>query len=264
MAIKIKGVDISKHQTSADFAKVKAAGFEFAILRCGYRGWGSGTVEQDERWLQHVQNAIANKMPYGVYFFSQAITEQEAIEEAQFCLKMVKAQKVQPLYPIYIDTEWANTSHTGRADGLSKAQRTAVVIAFCKEIEKAGYYAGIYASTSWFRERLNDNQLTSYDKWIAQYALRCTYKGAYGMWQYGGGTNYLAPKKVDGISSANCDQNYCYKDYPTIIKNNGLNGYNKKPKMETFTATATEGDIDKFVQLAEELELDSYSVKEVE
>lgn len=260
MAIKTKGIDISKHQASADFAKVKAAGFEFAILRCGYRGWGSGTLEMDEKWLQHVKNAIDNKMPYGVYFFSQAITPQEAIEEAQFCLKLVKEQKVQPLYPIYIDTEWANTTHTGRADKLTKDQRTAVVIAFCKEIEKAGYYAGIYASTSWFTERLHDNQLTSYDKWVAQYALRCTYKGAHGIWQYGGGINYLSSKKVDGISSANCDQNYCYKDYPTIIKNAGLNGYGKQTPMETFSVTASEGDIDKFIQLADALKIKDYKV----
>lgn len=260
MAFKIKGVDVSKHQVDADFAKVKENGFDFAIIRCGYRGWGSGTLEQDEKWLKHVGNAIANKMPYGVYFFSQAITKQEAIEEAQFCLKLVKEQKVQPLYPIYIDTEWANTSHTGRADKLSKDQRTAVVIAFCQEIEKAGYYAGIYASTSWFTEHLHDDKLKNYDKWIAQYALRCTYKGAYGIWQYGGGINYLRSKKVAGVSSDACDQNYCYRDYPTIIKNAGLNGYGNQAPMETFSVTATEGDIDKFIQLADALKIKDYKV----
>lgn len=228
----IKGIDVSKHQTSVDFKKVKKEGFEFAIIRCGYRGYGSGKVTTDERWSQHVKNAIASKMPYGVYFFSQAITVAEAIEEAKYTLKLVKAQSVQPVYPIYIDTEWANKNHTGRADSLTKAQRTAIVKAFCAEIEKAGYYAGIYASTSWFTYQLNDNELTRYDKWIAQYATECEYKGDYGMWQYGGSENHLRSPKVNGVSSEACDQNYCYIDYPTTIKKKGLNGY--KPVKKTY------------------------------
>lgn len=260
-----KGTDISKYQTSVDFTKVKAEGFSFVIIRCGYRGYGSaGTLVEDPKWKSHVSNAIAHDVPYGVYFFSQAKTVAEAVEEARYTLSLVKAQGVQPLYPIYIDTEWSNNAHNGRADGLSKAQRTAVVKAFCDEIEKNGYYAGIYASTSWFYNQLNDNELTAYDKWVAQYNVKCTYKGAYGMWQYGGGTNYLRSPKVNGVSSATCDQNYAYRDYPTIIKNNGLNGYNKKPVIQTFSVKTTKGDIDKFVSLANTLQIEDYSVKAVE
>lgn len=260
-----KGIDISKHNGSVDFKEVKKEGFSFAIIRCGYRGYASaGTLAEDTKWKSYVSNAIAHDVPYGVYFFSQAKTEAEAIEEAQYTLKLVKAQSVQPLYPIYIDTEWANTAHNGRADSLTKAQRTAVVKAFCEEIQKAGYYAGIYASTSWFYKQLNDAELTAYDKWVAQYNIKCTYKNSYGMWQYGGGINYLRRTKVNGVSSANCDQNYAYKDYPTIIKNNGLNSYNKKTIHQKFTVTATKGDTDKFVSLADTLLIKDYSVKEVE
>ena len=148
-----KGIDISKFQNSVDFAKVKADGFNFAIIRCGYRGYGkAGTLAIDPKWHTHTSNAIAHNIPFGVYFFSQAVTVAEAIEEAQYTLKLVKALAVQPLYPIYIDTEWANNAHNGRADYLSKAQRTAVVKAFCEEIQRNGYYAGIYASKSWFTD----------------------------------------------------------------------------------------------------------------
>lgn len=233
-----KGIDLSKHNASVDFAKVKADGFSFAIIRCGYRGYASaGTLAEDSKWKEFTSNAITNDVPFGVYFFSQAKTEAEAVEEAQYTLKLVKALAVQPTYPIYIDSEWANTSHTGRADNLSKAQRTAVVKAFCDEIERQGYYAGIYASTSWFTSRLNNSELAKYDKWVAQYNTSCTYGGSYGMWQYGGGQNYLRSTKVNGVASANCDQNFAYRDYPSIIKNAGLNGY-KKQVVETPAPSA--------------------------
>ncbi len=262
--IKAKGIDISKYQASVDFAKVKKAGFSFVIIRCGYRGYGSaGTLAEDTKWKAHTSNAIANDVPFGVYFLTQAKTEAEAVEEAQYVLKLVKALSVQPLYPIYIDTEWSNNAHNGRADSLSKAQRTKVVKAFCEEIQRNGYYAGIYASKSWFSSHLNDNELTKYDKWIAQYNIKCTYAKSYGMWQYGGGINYLRSTKVNGVSSANCDQNYCYKDYPSIIKNNSLNGYGKKPVTKYFVVKASEGDIAKFKQLADTLKIKEYTIQEM-
>jgi GH25 family lysozyme M1 (1,4-beta-N-acetylmuramidase) len=262
--IKAKGIDISKHQNTVDFAKVKKEGFDFCIIRCGYRGYAkAGTLAEDIKWKTHVSNAIAHNVPYGVYFFSQAVTEAEARAEAQYTLKLIKEQAVQPLYPVYIDTEWANKAHTGRADSLTKKQRTAVVKAFCEEIQKNGYYAGIYASKSWFTEHLIDSELTAYDKWVAQYNLMCTYKGAKGMWQYGGGTNYLRSKKVNGVSSDACDQNYAYYDYPNIIQEKGLNGYGKKPKIKYFVVKATEGDIVKFKQLADTLHIKEYTIQEM-
>lgn len=259
-----KGIDISKFQNSVDFAKVKADGFNFAIIRCGYRGYGkAGTLAIDPKWHTHTSNAIAHNIPFGVYFFSQAVTVAEAIEEAQYTLKLVKALAVQPLYPIYIDTEWSNNAHNGRADYLSKVQRTAVVKAFCEEIQRNGYYAGIYASKSWFAEQLIDNQLTAYDKWVAQYNLRCTYKGDFGMWQYGGSQNFLRSVKVKGVSSDACDQNYAYKDYPKIMHDKGLNGYGKKPVIKYFCVKASEGDIAKFKHLADTLQIKNYTVQEM-
>lgn len=266
MAVKIKGVDVSQHNYIVDFAKVKAAGFDFAIIRCGYRGYGAaGTLVTDQLWLKNVQNAIDNNMPYGVYFLTQAKTEAEAVQEAQYVLNLVKAQAVQPLYPIYVDTEWSNNNHNGRADYLSKVQRTACVKAFCQEIERQGYYAGIYASKSWFAEHLIESELTKFDKWVAQYAIMCTYKGSYGMWQYGGGTNYLRNKKVDGVSSAACDQSYCYYDYPAIIRNNNLNGYTKVEPVPTYKITTepmTNGDKIAICAKLDELKI-GYDVTEI-
>lgn len=262
-----KGIDLSYHNGNVNFTKVKAAGFNYCILRCGYRGYGSaGVLMQDPMFKTYANAVIKSGMPYGVYFFSQAINEREAIEEAQYALKLIKAMPVQPLFPVYIDTEYSSEpSHRGRADGLGKAQRTAVVRAFCDEIERQGYFAGVYASTSWYKDKLYDIELTNYTHWIAQYYYRCTYSGNYGMWQYGGSTNLLRQTKVDGVQSANCDQNYCYIDYPSVIKNAGLNGYTKKvviPKYKITTAEMTAGDKQLICSKLDDLKI-GYSVSEI-
>ena len=108
-----------------------------------------------------------------------------------------------------------------------------------------------------------DNQLTAYDKWIAQYNLRCTYKGNFGMWQYGGSQNFLRSAKVKGVSSDACDQNYAYKDYPKIMHDKGLNGYGKEPVIKYFCVKASEGDIAKFKHLADTLQIKNYTVQEM-
>ena len=211
----MKGIDISKYQAKADFKQVKQQGYEFVIIRVGHRGYLYNSIVLDPKFKEHVTNAIAHNMPYGVYFLTQAVNEVEAREEARFCIEQVKKLSVPPEYPIYIDTEWSNSpTRTGRHDRINKETRTAVCKAFCNELEKNGYYAGIYASTSWFYNQLNDKELTAYDKWVAQYNTKCTYNGSYGIWQYGGSTNLLNSVKVEGVSSEACDQNIAYKNYP--------------------------------------------------
>lgn len=215
-------LDISVHQGKVDFNKMKAAGVKGVIIRCGYTGWGSTKSKQkDAKFEENYKKAKEVGLPVGVYWYSCASTEAEAIEEANLTLEYIKGKQID--YPVYFDSE---DSHWQRP--LSASELSKVAKAFCETIEKVGYYVGIYASTSWLNDELDMSFLKDYDVWVAQYNTRCTYTGNYGMWQYsskGNGATY-------GCSSTYVDMNHCYKDYPTIIKKAGLNGYSKTPTKE--------------------------------
>ena len=207
----MKGIDVSQWQGAIDWAKVKAAGVEFALIRAGLRGYApEGRLAEDARFRENAEGAIAAGIPVGVYFFSQATTPEEGREEARYCLELVRPYRLD--FPVYIDSEYANAQRTGRADGLSKEARTAAVAAFCQEMEEAGYYAGIYASESWFAQQLGE--VSRYDKWIANWAGKPA--APHGIWQYS------TTGRVDGIA-APVDLDEAYKDYPAIIQAAGLN-----------------------------------------
>lgn len=213
----MKGIDVSQWQGTIDWAKVKAAGIEFAIIRAGFRGYAAaGKLAEDPQFQENIQGAISVGIPVGVYFLSQALTPEEGREEARFCLDLVRPYKLD--FPVYIDSEYANTEQTGRADGLSKEARTAAVMAFCAEVEAAGYYVGIYASESWFAQKLGD--VSRYDKWIAKWDGKPT--AAHGIWQHSN------TGRVNGITT-DVDLDEAYKDYPAIIQRAGLN----QPRDET-------------------------------
>lgn len=164
------GVDVSKYQQNVDWAKVKQAGAEFVMIRIGYRGYGSGALVLDPMFEQHFTNARNAGLRVGVYFFSQAVNEQEAMEEAQGCWYVLNGRQLD--YPVYFDTEASGApGGTGRADGLGVEDRTKCALAFCRESEALGYRAGIYASTSWFNKRLDMSQLTGYSLWNAHYGV---------------------------------------------------------------------------------------------
>lgn len=253
MATKFLVLDVSKHQGKIDWKKLAESGLKGVILRAGYRGYGSaGTLKVDEKFNEYIAEVIKYKIPYGVYVFSQAITTAEAVEEANLALDLVKKQSVQPLFPIYIDSEYGNVLHTGRADKLTKATRTAVVTAFCDAIETSGYWAGIYASTYWFNNQLFDANLKDYTHWVAHYSNSCGYKGNYDMWQY------TSSHSIEGISGR-VDANWCYKDFPTIIKRVGLNWYKPDDPVKLSTVSTnravSEHALDKFRTLADELDI---------
>lgn len=194
------GIDVSKWNGKIDWKAVKASGVDYVIIRCGYRGSSSGALIEDSLFKTNIQGATAAGLKVGIYFFSQAITEAEAVKEASFAVE--KAKGYHLTYPIFIDTEPSG----GRADSLDKATRTAVVNAFCKTVTDAGYKAGIYASKSWFETKLNTSSLTQYKIWLAQYASKPTYAGRYDMWQYSHrGT-------ISGITGS-VDLNYSYLGY---------------------------------------------------
>ena len=160
------GIDVSKYQSSIDWEQVKTAGVKFVIIRIGYRGYGSGALVLDPLFEQHFTNARNAGLKVGVYFFSQAVNEEEAREEAMGCAYVLNGRKLD--YPIYFDTE-ASGGKNGRADGLGVEDRTKCAIAFCEEVKAQGYKPGVYASTLWFRQRVDLSRLTGYSIWNAHY-----------------------------------------------------------------------------------------------
>lgn len=196
------GIDVSKWNKTIDWKKVKDAGVEFAIIRLGYRGSSTGALVEDPYFKKNMEGALDAGVRVGVYFFTQAVTSVEAVEEASMVLALCKDYKVS--FPMYIDTEGAGGN--GRADKLSVDERTQVVKAFCETIENEGHTAGVYASKHWFENRLHDEQLKPYQIWLAQYSREATYDGEYGMWQY------TSAGKIDGINTL-VDFNVSYMDY---------------------------------------------------
>jgi len=192
------GIDVSKYQPSVNWKKVKNAGINFVIIRCGYRGYGSGVLVEDPMFASHITGAKAAGLRVGVYFFSQAITEAEAVEEASMAVKLANRYGIN--MPIAIDSEYANGG-AGRADRLSKSERTKITIAFCNTVANAGHRPMVYASKSWFSDHLNVSQFPgSYRIWVAHYAAKCGYTGRYDIWQN------TSKGKVDGIPG-NVDMN---------------------------------------------------------
>ena len=214
---KIFGIDVSKWQGEFNFAKAKSEGVEFVILRGAY------STIKDTKFESYYKTCKELNLPVGVYHYSMAKSVPEARSEANFLINNVLKEK-QFEYPIYMDVE-------DKVQGaLGKDLLTDIVIAFCDTLEKAGYYVGIYSSASFFATYMHESKLERFDKWIAQWSKSCTYKGNYGMWQFGGETNKL---RCTIIADVVCDQDYCYKDYPAIIKSAGLNGFEHKDGINT-------------------------------
>ncbi|MDE5589281.1 MAG: hypothetical protein K2J60_09115 [Acetatifactor sp.] len=194
------GIDVSKWNGDIDWDRVRNAGVEFAIIRAGYRGSVTGSLVEDPYFAANIKGATASGIPVGVYFFTQAVNEVEAVEEASAVLRLVKEYNLD--YPIFIDTEGAGGN--GRADGLDVESRTLVCEAFCRTIENAGYRAGVYGSRNWYNNNLYTDRLDNdYYIWLAEYRSVPLYQGYYQMWQY------TSKGSVDGISG-NVDMNISY------------------------------------------------------
>ena len=193
------GIDVSKWNGDIDWDKVRGAGVQFAIIRAGYRGSVTGSLVEDPYFVTNMKGAAASGMPVGVYFFTQAVNEVEAVEEASAVLSLVREYQLD--YPIFIDTEGAGGD--GRADGLDVETRTLVCEAFCRTIENAGYRSGVYGSRSWYNNKLYADRLEDYCIWLAEYRSVPIYQGYYQMWQY------TSKGKVNGIVG-NVDMDISY------------------------------------------------------
>lgn len=223
-----KGIDISRHQASLTLMQVKNAGYEFAILRGAYTGYGSDrSKKKDTSFEKFYEQAKKVGLPVGVYYYSCATTEAEGIAEAKFlyenCLKGKQFE-----YPIYIDVEDARWQ-------TSKKGVTDAIIGFCEYLEGKGFYVGVYASLSWFNTKIDVSRLKNYTKWVAKWVSNANDKpsvsfSAFDMWQY---------KDNGKIGSVTVDVDQAFVDFPSVIKKAGKNGYGKsttqsKPKKTTL------------------------------
>lgn len=174
------GIDISQWVEDIDFTAVKKYGVEYVILRLGYRGYTEGGLFSDENFEKYIKAAQKAGLKVGVYFVTQAISEDEAVEEAEYVLKYISGHKIE--MPVYIDME--EVYDTARTDELTADDFTRVAAAFCKKVEEAGYRGGIYANETWFNNKLDFDKIKHYDIWLAKYSDTLSTDLAINMWQY--------------------------------------------------------------------------------
>ena len=201
--MEFKGIDVSKWNKEIDWEQIAKEGVDFAIIRAGYRGSVSGSLVVDPYFEKNIKGATDNGIDVGIYFFTQAVNEREAVEEASIVMSLVQGYDIS--YPIFIDTEGAGGR--GRADSLEVAQRSGICQAFCETIRSGGYTAGIYASKNWLSNRLDITKFSGDNViWLAEYKDKPTYGGTYGMWQY------TSSGRINGIEGR-VDFNLCYLDF---------------------------------------------------
>ena len=211
------GIDVSSHNGLINWLQVKQSNrISYAIIRAAYRGFVTGRIVTDDQFEKNLMQANATGLDIGVYFFTQAINENEAREEADYIINLIKRYNIKIKYPIVIDTENSGSKtngildNEGRADQLSSTMRTNVCIAFCERIKQYGYTPMIYASRDWFYNNLEVNRLNSYEHWVAHYTgdfnKQTDYQQPYTMWQY------TSEGSLPGIIG-NVDMNIGYKIY---------------------------------------------------
>lgn len=226
-----KFIDISYANTVSDWNAV-ARNVDGVIIRIGYRGYSAGNIKPDAKFDKHIQGALSAGIPVGFYFMSQAVNETEAEQEADYCCdQLVNYSMMLPDcrdIQIYYDSEYSNNKKTGRADKLTKQQRTAVCRAFCRKIEEYCYRAGVYASKSWYESHLIASELTDYIMWVAQYNKVCTATCRVDMWQYTSNGN------VSGVNGR-VDISECYIDFENYYSESDVETSDKQ-KLYWITA----------------------------
>ena len=227
----MKGIDVSVHNGNIDWNKVKADGIDFAIIRAGY---GRLASQKDKRFEQNYSGAKAVGIPVGAYWYSYAMNENEARQEADVFLSVIKGKQFE--MPVYFDLE------EKKQFDLGKEKVSAIMRAFLEKVESAGYFTGLYGSASSLTTHTADDIKSRYTIWLAHWVNQTNYSSAYAIWQHS------EKGKIAGING-NVDLDICYKDFPTVIKNKGLNGWGKaanptpvpdpEPTADSKTATVT-------------------------
>ena len=236
------GADFSKHQGTIDWASVKQSGVEFVILRAAVRGYGSsGNLMTDSQIAANIEGALSQNIDVGIYVFSQAVTTEEAVEEAERALDIIKGYDIK--LPVYFDSEYSGApNRTGRADGLTKAERTSLAIAFCETVRNAGYKPGVYASKSFFYNNLGYAAFQSrgYEIWLAHHISSVTdFKYPYNIWQY------TSKGSIGGVQSEYADLDIAYYDY--------ANDSDMSERGKNVMVTASSDDFLSFVNTEEKI-----------
>ena len=222
MSEEIRGIDVSHWQGEINWSEVAKSDIAFAMIKAGGSDSGFYTDSEFERNYQGAKN---NGVSVGVYYFVGPgfVSEEDGIADANRFLNIIEGKTFE--MPIALDLESTSID--------DKVGATEAAITFCETLENAGYYVVIYASDiSGFKDRMILDKLESYDKWVARYGSEPQYVKEYGMWQYS------STEHIDGITENSVDKNIAYKDYPSIIKKSGLNGFaaDSEPSYEDETS----------------------------
>lgn len=221
-----KGVDLSKWQQGITLSELKKSGYEFAILRAGFTGSGSREMNKDSSFEQFYMDAKKCGLPVGAYYYSCANSKQRGIDEANFLFEhCLKGKKFE--LPIYIDVEdskWQQDNKKGVTDAI---------IGFCETLEKKKFYVGVYASLSWFKSHIETSRLNGYTKWVAAWSkTKPTFSwNAFDLWQNSSNVHF---------KRFTIDTDIAFKDFTSIIKNAGLNGFG--PGSSQITYIVKKGD----------------------
>lgn len=244
------GVDVSKYNGKINWEQAKKSGVQFAILRLG-SGYNGGYI--DKTFDYNYRECKRVGIPIGCYIASYLNIDTE-IELTKQAIKNKQFE-----YPIYFDIE----DFSIKGKNLTKSQITFYTTKYLKEIEKLGCYVGIYTNRAFLNRNFNYNDIKNYDIWIAHWSRYVNYKGVYPMHQF---TNSMKWTGIPSTGEGGVDTNYCYIDYPTIIKANGLNGYKKdikkevkkmeitkeiKDQLKNTVVTFTDKNLDKALKIAE-------------
>lgn len=209
--MRLFGIDISRYQgEDFDFTRAKSEGVDFIILKAGEGSY------KDTCFDKFYKRAKQAGIPVGAYYFGNALNINDAIKEADAFIKLLKGKRFE--YPVYYDVE-------GKMLKVSKDILTEIIITFCSRVEAAGYFTGFYTGESAYNYSIDGSRLKRFTHWIAKWSRKkpdINSRAKIGIWQFGGETNLIRSNRVAGVV---CDQDYCYEDFPSKIKELGLNGF---------------------------------------
>lgn len=199
------GVDISKHTGKVYFPSLKAAGVDYVMIRLGSRGYSTGQITLDENFKENIEGAIEAQLDVGIYFYSQAISQDEAVQEANFVVQNLEPYRGKVKYPIAFNMGFVSNDKS-RIEGLSREDKTAVTVSFLDAVRAAGYVPMVYGDKEWLIKEVDLTKLTDYDVWLSQEEEIPDYPYRYAMWQY----------NTDGILNGidgGADLNICFVNY---------------------------------------------------
>ena len=199
------GVDISKQNGSVNFMSLKTAGVDYVMIRLGGRGYSSGQITLDENFKENIEGAIAEGLDVGIYFYSQAISQDEAIEEANFVIQNLEPYKGNVKYPVAFDMEYV-ANDEARIDGLSREDRTTIAASFLEGVKAAGYIPMFYGDKEWLIKEIDLAKLQNFDVWLTQEEDIPDYPYEYAMWQY------TSTGVVNGVKG-DANLNICFIGY---------------------------------------------------